>query len=69
MDEQEFNLKRDRFDLISTDIFKKLRKMQLDMIVQLSMGNIEPLEVRGMLRLVGKTDEWRNDFIKIKDKR
>lgn len=69
MDEQEFNLKRDRFGLVSSDTYKELRKQQLDMIVQFSLGDVEPLEIRGMLRLIGKTDEWRKDFIKLKAKR
>lgn len=69
MNEQDFNLKRDRFNLVSSDFYKELRKQQLDVIVKLSMADVEPLEIRGMLRLIGKTDEWKADFIKIKDKR
>lgn len=69
MDEKEFNLARDRFDLVATETYKKIRENQLNMIVDFSKSNCEPLELRGMLRLIGKTDDWRDDFIKIKSKR
>ena len=69
MNEQDFNLKRDRYGLVSSDTYKELRKQQLDMIVKFSVGDVEPLEIRGMLRLIAKTDEWRSDFIRLKDKR
>lgn len=69
MNEQEFNLKRDRFGLVSSDTYKELRRHQLDMIVDKARNNYEPLEIRGMLRLIGLTDEWREDFIKLKEKR
>lgn len=69
MDEQEFNLKRDRFGLVTSENYKKIREQQLNMIVSMASSNLDALEIRGMLRLIGKTDEWKEDFIKLKNKR
>lgn len=68
MDEKEFDLIRDRYGLVTSDTYKAIRTNQLDMIVGYS-ANCEPLELRGMLKLIKKTDEWRDEFLKVKEKR
>ena len=68
MDEQEFNTKRDRYELVTTDVYKKIKNQQLEVILGLAKVNYEPLELRGMLKLIAKTDDWKEDFIKIRKK-
>lgn len=68
MDEKEFNQKRDRSELVKTDIWKEIRKEQLEMIVDFSR-NYEGNEIKAMLRLIAKTDEWEEDFTKAQERR
>lgn len=69
MNEQDFNLIRDRADIVSSEIYKELRKHQLNTIVDKAKNNYEPLEIRGMLKLIALSDEWKDDFLKLKAKR
>jgi len=69
MDEQEFNIRRDRAELVQSEEYKKIKKQQLEMIISYAASNGEPLEIRGMLKLIGKTDEWLSDFRKIQKQR
>ena len=69
MNEQDFNLIRDRSDIVSSEIYRELRKHQLNTIVDKAKNNYEPLEIRGMLKLIALSDEWKDDFLKLKAKR
>ena len=69
MDEAEFNQKRDRSELIKSDVWKSIRKEQLEMIVGFARNSVEGNDIRAMLKLIAKTDEWEQDFKKIQDKR
>lgn len=69
MDEAEFNQKRDRGELIKSDVWKSIRQEQLEMIVGFARNNVEGNDIRAMLKLIAKTDEWEQDFKKIQDKR
>ena len=66
MDEQEFNTKRDRFELVNDEKYKKIKTHQLEMVLECARANYEPLEIRGMLKLIAKTDGWKDDFLKIR---
>ena len=44
-------------------------KEQLEMIVGFARNNVEGNDIRAMLKLIAKTDEWEQDFKKIQDKR
>lgn len=69
MDEAEFNIKKDRSELVKSDTWKSIRKEQLEMIVGFARNNIEGNDIRAMLKLIAKTDEWEQDFKKIQNKR
>ncbi|MBQ6516801.1 hypothetical protein IJI31_06440 [bacterium] len=64
--EEEFKQKLSRYELVSTEQYKKLREKQLDLIVEKASSNYDAMEIRGMLKLIAFTDEWKNDFIKLK---
>lgn len=69
MDEKEFNEKRDKYELVSSTVYKKIKEFQLEMIIGLAKSDGDEKEIKGMLKLIGKTDDWKRDFIKIKEKR
>lgn len=66
MDEQEFNIKRSRYELVTDDIYKKIKAHQLEMVLECARANYDPLELRGMLKLITKTDSWKEEFLRIK---
>lgn len=55
-------------NLVFSPEYKRIRELQLDRIVELSIGNIEPLELKGMLRNIAETDKWALRFDKEKKK-
>ena len=65
MDEKEFNIKRDRHNLAISDVWNSIRKEQLEMIIGFAKNNYEGNDIRAMLKLIAKTDEWQSDFEKI----
>ncbi len=69
MNEKEFNTKRDRSDLVKTDVYKSIKSEQLEMIIDLARVNYDEKELRGMIKLIAKTDEWIKDFEKVQSKR
>lgn len=69
MDEQEFNQKRFRSELAKSEEWKEIRKEQLEMIIGFARNNYEGNDIRAMLKLIAKTDDWETDFKKLQDKR
>lgn len=69
MDEQEFNQKRLRSELAKSEEWKEIRKEQLEMIIGFAKNNYEGNDIRAMLKLIAKTDDWETDFKKLQDKR
>lgn len=55
-----------RKELVKSDIYKEIRTEQLEMIIDMARNGQEPLEIIGMLRLIGKTDDWEKKFEKAK---
>ena len=68
MEEKEFYEKRDKYDLVSSSSYKKIKEFQIEIIIGLAKADYDEKEIRGMLKLIGKTDDWKRDFIKIKEK-
>lgn len=64
MDEEEFNLKLARRDLVISQTWKKIRTQQLEMILGLAKNNSDSDTIRAMLKLIAKTDDWELDFKK-----
>lgn len=53
-----------KYDIVSSEEYKEFRQYQLDKIVRLSTSQIEPLELKGMLKLISYTDSWVDDYNK-----
>lgn len=64
MDEEEFNLKLARRDLVKSQTWKNIRTQQLEMILGLAKNNSDSETIRAMLKLIAKTDDWELDFKK-----
>lgn len=64
MDEEEFNLKLARRDLVKSQTWKNIRTQQLEMILGLAKNNSDSETIRTMLKLIAKTDDWELDFKK-----
>ena len=60
---------KERYDLVTSDIYKQIRNKQIDMIIDKAKNNYEPIEIRGMLKIIALTDQWEEDFLKEKAKR
>lgn len=58
-DFEELKLKA---DLVQTEQYKQIRQFQIDKIITLANSNIEPLELKGMLKLIAKTDCWKSEY-------
>lgn len=53
----------EKLDLINSEIYSKIKSYQLENIVKLSNSDIDPLMLKGMLKVIFDTDKWRNEFI------
>ncbi len=51
-----------KYNLANSEIYKQIRSLQLDEIVNKSTSSITSDELRGMLKLIKLTDEWVNDY-------
>lgn len=64
MKEEEFYRSRYRDDLARSEVFELLKEQQIEMILDLSLGNIDEKELKGMVKLVAKTGNWRKEYDK-----
>lgn len=55
-------------NIINSPIYKRLRDLQLKYILDLSNHSIDPLLIKGMLKLINDTDRWADEYIKTKTK-
>ena len=42
--------------------YKEIRDLQIKKCLELSKSNIEPLELKGMMKLIATTDDWEKEF-------
>lgn len=63
-DEKKLILLKEKADLVSSSTYQKIRKFQVEKIIDLSTTDIEPLEVKGMLKLIKHTDGWVDEYNK-----
>lgn len=64
MNREEFERLKLQNKLCSSSDYQTLRDLQLKMILELANSNIEPLELKGMLKLLAKTDNWKIEYEK-----
>lgn len=60
----DIEILREKFNLVKGDDYKKIRKHQIDKIISLANSDVDPLILKGMLKLIAKTDEWQCDYEK-----
>lgn len=63
--QEDFDYKRYKHDLVKTKEYLGVRQEQLNLILDLAAKNYDATEIRGMLKLIAKTDNWEDDFNKI----
>lgn len=51
-------------EIVQSKTYKELKNIQLEMILGLANSNIDPVELKGMLKLIAKTDSWQEDYNK-----
>jgi len=66
---EEFDLAKLKADLANSIEYKKIRDLQLNKCLELSKSDIEPLELKGMLKLIASTDSWTEQFEKLNKSR
>ena len=64
MREEEFYRARYRDDLANSDVYELIKEQQIEMLLEFSCTNIEPLELKGMAKLIAKTGNWKKDYDK-----
>ena len=62
--EKEFDIKLRRNELAKSEIWQNLRTHQIEMIIKIKKNNYDGNDIRAMLKLIAKTDEWEQDFKK-----
>lgn len=62
--EEEFSLKLRKSELVKSETWKDIRAHQIEMIIGLAKNNHDGNDIRAMLKLIAKTDEWEEDFKK-----
>lgn len=60
MNEKEILIEKN--NLVNSAEWQRIRKLQLDRIVNLSTGNTDSLIIVGMLRNIANTDKWSEEF-------
>lgn len=52
-----------KYELIKSEQWQKIRMIELNHIVKLSAGNLDPVLIVGMLRNINNIDKWEDDFL------
>lgn len=66
--ENKKDILTEKNNLANSAEYMRIREFQLNNIVNLSNGSIDPLILKGMLKGIKDTDEWAEDFKKEKNK-
>ena len=53
---------KEKAELAQSSQFQRIRQFQLEEILSVSNSKIEPAEIRGMLKLIKRTDDWVRDY-------
>jgi hypothetical protein len=60
------NILVEKFNLVDSATYKRIKELQLENILRLANSDIEPLVLKGMLKNIADTDKWENEFMKEK---
>lgn len=58
----DLDLLTEKNNLINTPVYKRIRELQLNNIVELANSQTDPLIIKGMLKNIYDTDKWENEF-------
>ncbi len=61
---EEIEILKHKNQIVKSENYKSLRNYQINMILGLANSQIEPLELKGMLKLISKTDSWESEYEK-----
>lgn len=53
----------EKFDLVDSPTYKQIKEFQLENILKLANSDIEPLVLKGMLKVIADTDKWKAEFL------
>ena len=53
---------KEKAELAKSSQFLRIRQFQMEEILSVSNANIDPAEIRGMLKLIKRTDDWVRDY-------
>lgn len=59
----------EKYNLVTSNEWKEIRRRMLDYIVTLGNSATEPLMIQGMLNIIGKIDNWEIEFLREKELR
>lgn len=57
------NILVEKFDLITSPVYKRIKELQLENILRLANTDTNPLIIKGMLKNIADTDKWENEFL------
>ncbi len=55
----ENEINKEKHQLATSEVWKKIKQHELDAIVKLSGGVSEPLIIKGMLRVINDIEHWQ----------
>lgn len=55
---------KEKADLVKSAEYQKIRQYQIETIINLSTSDIDEKELKGMLKLIRKTDSWADEYEK-----
>ena len=58
----------EKFDLVTSITYKRIKELQLENILRLANSDAEPLLIKGMLKNIADTDKWENEFLSVQRK-
>lgn len=67
MRENQLRILKEKAEAVKSAGYQTVKKYQLDKILNLASSNIDPLELKGMLKLIASTNTWINDYEKEKE--
>lgn len=56
------NLLIEKFELVDSSTYKRIRELQLENILRLANSDANPLIIKGMLKTIADTDKWENEY-------
>lgn len=59
----DIKIYKEKSELAQSPEFQRIRAYLFEEILSISNSNIEPAEIRGMLKLIRRVDDWVRDYL------